>query len=210
MDVGPSLGLLESEFDGTLGWEAELNKLFHPPHGGVKICLEDAEHPLDTDFGLGSDAASSELSKSSLPYETAALTHPDLIPWESVSLTSVNSPSSCGTFSTAASRSSSTSSHPYRDYILALGGPGHTAPHDGNMKGIHKHPAKFQCTHCPKRFTRAYILRSHLHSHSEERPFVCAKCGTGFVLRRDLKRHEVVHLRGKGFVCMGDLNRGAQ
>ncbi|KAL7952980.1 hypothetical protein V8C34DRAFT_75562 [Trichoderma compactum] len=35
----------------------------------------------------------------------------------------------------------------------------------------------FQCTLCPKRFTRAYNLRSHLRTHTDARPFVCTVCG---------------------------------
>ncbi|MBE3045053.1 C2H2-type zinc finger protein, partial [Candidatus Bathyarchaeota archaeon] len=50
----------------------------------------------------------------------------------------------------------------------------------GNPKRIQKHPATFQCTLCPKRFTRAYNLRSHLRTHTDERPFVCTVCGKAF------------------------------
>ncbi|KAK3623160.1 hypothetical protein LTR56_021742 [Elasticomyces elasticus] len=53
-----------------------------------------------------------------------------------------------------------------------------------------KHPATFQCSLCPKHFTRAYNLRSHLRSHNGERPFACTICGKGFARQADRKRHE--------------------
>ena len=51
----------------------------------------------------------------------------------------------------------------------------------------------FQCTLCPKRFTRAYNLRSHLRTHTDERPFVCSVCGKAFARQHDRRRHEGLH-----------------
>ncbi|KAK7917257.1 hypothetical protein PG985_010865 [Apiospora marii] len=75
---------------------------------------------------------------------------------------------------------------------------------------IQKHPATFQCTLCPKRFTRAYNLRSHLRTHTDERPFVCTVCGKSFARQNDRKRHEKLHDNEKKFVCKGDLGTGGQ
>lgn len=58
-----------------------------------------------------------------------------------------------------------------------------------------KHPATFQCSLCPKKFTRAYNLRSHLRTHTDERPFVCTVCGKSFARQHDLKRHEGLHVK---------------
>lgn len=104
------------------------------------------------------------------------------------------------------SRRSSTSSVPHRDYILDLADPSRPAPADGsNPKRTQKHPATFQCTLCPKRFTRAYNLRSHLRTHTDERPFVCSVCGKAFARQHDRKRHEGLHSGEKKFVCRGNL-----
>lgn len=80
----------------------------------------------------------------------------------------------------------------------------------GGAKRVQKHPATFQCTLCPKRFTRAYNLRSHLRTHTDERPFVCKVCGKAFARQHDRKRHEGLHSGEKKFVCKGDLKNAGQ
>lgn len=100
-----------------------------------------------------------------------------------------------------------------RDYILGLANPesGTTdGPESGSASRVQKHPATFQCNLCPSRFTRAYNLRSHLRTHTNERPFVCNVCGKAFAHQIDRKRHEGLHSGEKNFVCKGELRQGGQ
>jgi hypothetical protein len=106
----------------------------------------------------------------------------------------------------AKSRRSSTPAIPNRDYILELADP--TRPPVSGERKVQKHPATFQCNLCPKRFTRAYNLRSHLRTHTDERPFVCTVCGKAFARQHDRKRHEGLHSGEKKFVCRGELGTG--
>jgi uncharacterized Zn-finger protein len=103
------------------------------------------------------------------------------------------------------SRRSSTSSIPNRDFILSIADPNRPSAGPGASQRVQKHPATFQCHLCPKRFTRAYNLRSHLRTHTDERPFVCTVCGKAFARQHDRKRHEGLHSGEKKFVCRGEL-----
>ncbi|KAF3161264.1 DNA-binding transcription factor [Orbilia oligospora] len=105
-------------------------------------------------------------------------------------------------------RRSSTGGLSNRDYILDLADPKRPGVSGSDTKRVQKHPATFQCTLCPKRFTRAYNLRSHHRTHTDERPFVCTVCGKAFARQHDRKRHEGLHSGEKRFVCRGELKSG--
>ena len=84
--------------------------------------------------------------------------------------------------------------------------PSDTVATTDSSKHAQKHPATFQCILCTKRFTRAYDLRSHLRTHTDERPFVCTVCGKVFVHKNDRKRHEGLHSGEGNFVCKRELS----
>lgn len=85
-----------------------------------------------------------------------------------------------------------------------------------------KHPAVFQCTLCPNRYTRAYKLRSHLRTHADElqkyppapsnmqaplnrqkhpATFQCMLCPKRFTRSFNLKGHLRTHTDERPFVC---------
>ncbi|KAL4881448.1 hypothetical protein BJY04DRAFT_218265 [Aspergillus karnatakaensis] len=121
-----------------------------------------------------------------------------------------SSPSSREASPARSARRLSTSSIDSRNYILGLADPQRPGSTSTDSKRVQKHPATFQCHLCPKRFTRAYNLRSHLRTHTDERPFVCTVCGKAFARQHDRKRHEGLHSGEKKFVCRGELSRGGQ
>lgn len=110
--------------------------------------------------------------------------------------------------STSSSRSRSSSSRSRsrsqtRDYLLELASP------SPSSKRVQKHPSVYGCHLCDKRFTRAYNLRSHLRTHTDERPFVCGVCSKAFARQHDRKRHEALHSGEKKFECKGLLSDGS-
>jgi len=52
---------------------------------------------------------------------------------------------------------------------------------------------KHQCPYCSTGFTRHHNLKSHLLTHSQEKPYRCASCDAGFRRLHDLKRHAKLH-----------------
>ncbi|KAJ3178864.1 hypothetical protein HDU85_005058 [Gaertneriomyces sp. JEL0708] len=64
----------------------------------------------------------------------------------------------------------------------------------------------YQCSQCPRQFTRLYNLKSHEPIHSNARPYTCPHegCTLSFLRKHDCKRHyESLHLseEAKRFKC---------
>uniref|UniRef100_A0A914I1P6 C2H2-type domain-containing protein n=1 Tax=Globodera rostochiensis TaxID=31243 RepID=A0A914I1P6_GLORO len=67
------------------------------------------------------------------------------------------------------------------------------------------------CTHCARPFKRAWDLKRHLRTHTDERPFVCDACGRRFRLRTTLadhwRTHEEAETHATQFQCSACAKR---
>lgn len=80
---------------------------------------------------------------------------------------------------------------------------GHSLPNSGFHKGSLRSPSakKHRCPYCPTEFTRHHNLKSHLLTHSQEKPFVCQTCQSRFRRHHDLKRHMKLHTGERPHIC---------
>lgn len=62
-------------------------------------------------------------------------------------------------------------------------------------------PRKHKCPYCATDFTRHHNLKSHLLTHSQEKPFVCSTCQARFRRLHDLKRHTKLHTGERPHIC---------
>jgi hypothetical protein len=60
---------------------------------------------------------------------------------------------------------------------------------------------KHKCPYCDTEFTRQHNLKSHLLTHSHERPYLCQTCDSRFRRLHDLKRHTKLHTGEKPHIC---------
>ncbi|KAN0074769.1 hypothetical protein V8E54_007380 [Elaphomyces granulatus] len=75
-------------------------------------------------------------------------------------------------------------------------------PHSG-FRGSPRSPStkKHRCPFCSTEFTRHHNLKSHLLTHSQEKPYVCQTCQSRFRRLHDLKRHTKLHTGERPHIC---------
>ncbi|KAJ3068748.1 hypothetical protein HDU98_008126 [Podochytrium sp. JEL0797] len=106
--------------------------------------------------------------------------------------------------SAAASASGGTvASRKSRGQIMVLKGTGDMIAEldDGVSDSAYRSsvPRRYMCSVCNKRFTRPSTLRTHMNSHTGERPYHCSTsgCEWKFTVLSNLKRHQRICAAGK-------------
>ena len=79
---------------------------------------------------------------------------------------------------------------------------GFSLPQSSSRQGTRSPSSKkHRCPYCATEFTRHHNLKSHLLTHSQEKPYVCSTCQSRFRRLHDLKRHTKLHTGERPHIC---------
>ncbi|CAL4114597.1 unnamed protein product [Meganyctiphanes norvegica] len=80
---------------------------------------------------------------------------------------------------------------------------------EDNLTSIDHHKAEKEnstkksiaCSQCNRMFHRPSELKSHILSHSNNRPHKCSMCSMSFKYQRNLKEHSSIHSENPEYIC---------
>lgn len=72
---------------------------------------------------------------------------------------------------------------------------------NNNNDSLNTHGKGFKCQLCDRDFTQKGNLKTHLMTHSGERPYECPTCGKNFTQKGNLDTHVKIHTETKDHKC---------